>query len=173
MSISNFILIASLASTEYSDSVYFVGSVTGGTGPYSFMMDFGDGSVPSTTPINSHVYDPDSTYTACLYVTDASGCMDTSCSTVIIISTGLDAHTNTSVINISPNPSNDGIFTLNTQNVSKASITVYNIIGKKILSKEIAEGRYTLDLSAEVNGSYFVSITTEKETITKKIIITK
>jgi hypothetical protein len=166
-------LEAFLSATAYSDSVYFTGGVTGGASPYAFYMDFGDGSVPSTTPLNDHIYDPDGTYFPCLYVTDANGCMDTSCTTVVIISTGINEQNNIPVIQISPNPSNDGLFTLNTQNVSKAGITVYNILGKKIMSKEVSEGRHTLDLSAEANGSYFVSIKTENEVITKKIIITR
>jgi PKD repeat protein len=173
INLTNILLDVALTATAFSDSVYFEGNVISGVGPFSFLMDFGDGSVLSTTASNSHVYDPDSTYTACLYVTDANGCVDTSCSTVVIISTGLNTNENTSVINISPNPSDDGMFILNTQNTSKANITVYNIIGKKIISKEVSEGRHLLDLSAEANGSYFVSIKTEKEVITKKIIISK
>jgi PKD repeat protein len=173
MNILNFPLEAFLSATAFSDSVYFTGGATGGASPYAFYMDFGDGSVPSTTPFNDHIYDPDGTYFPCLYVTDANGCMDTSCATVVIISTGINEQSNTPVIHISPNPSNDGLFTLNTQNVSKTNITVYNIIGKKIMSTEVSEGHHTLDLSAEANGSYFVRIKTENEVITKKIIISK
>jgi len=58
-------------------------------------------------------------------------------------------------------------------NASKASIRVYNILGKTILTKEIAQENNLIDLSAEVNGSYFISIQTEKGNITKKLIINK
>ena len=74
-----------------------------------------------------------------------------------------------------PNPSVNGLFTLDLNPASaKTTIIVYNIIGKVILSKQLdATTKQTLDLSGQPNGSYFVSIKNDKETITKKIIINK
>jgi hypothetical protein len=77
-------------------------------------------------------------------------------------------------VSVYPSPSSNGVFTADLGSLNgKSLITVYNIIGKKILSREAAEGIQTLDLSAEANGSYFITIKTEKELITKKIIINK
>jgi hypothetical protein len=54
-----------------------------------------------------------------------------------------------------------------------ATISVFNLIGEMVISKQVTEGKHIIDLSNEANGSYFVSISTEKEVITKKIIINK
>ena len=74
-----------------------------------------------------------------------------------------------------PNPSVDGHFTVKTVGYStKTTITVSNIIGKVILSKELnSTGKETIDLSNEANGSYFVNIKNDKENSTKKITINK
>jgi trimeric autotransporter adhesin len=86
--------------------------------------------------------------------------------------TSINTSDNSAVASLSPNPSN-GLFTLNIDKTAKAQVTVYNIVGKKILEKEVVQGKQELDLSAEPNGSYFVKITSDKKVITKKIIINK
>jgi hypothetical protein len=106
-------------------------------------------------------------------VTNSDGCFATSdpfSYTAVGISSSSFA---SEVTSITPNPSSNGIFYLNTGNISKTTITVYNILGKKIVIKQIPEGRTIIDLSAQANGSYFVNIKTDKEMITKKIIISK
>jgi hypothetical protein len=62
---------------------------------------------------------------------------------------------------------------VNLENSLKARLTIYNITGKKLLEKEITQGKQSVDLSTNPNGCYFVTITTEKEVFTKKIIINK
>jgi hypothetical protein len=74
--------------------------------------------------------------------------------------------------NISPNPGN-GLFLLNLKNASDAFITVYDITGKKIIEKIWKGDKQALDLTAEPNGCYFVTVKTEKEILTKKIMINK
>src|SRR5262249_56543352 len=53
-------------------TVAFTGSATGGTAPYSFSWNFGDGSPASTLQNPSHTYSTAGTYTATLTVTDTS-----------------------------------------------------------------------------------------------------
>lgn len=171
--ISNYIVTGSLPFIQTGDSVYFSGFATGGSSPYTYLLDLGAGGGPTiTTPNYSYVY-PDGTYTACLYVWDNNGCSDTTCATFTIMTVGVSTNNNSSSIRIFPNPSRDGLFILNIENSAKANITVYNIIGKNIVIKEVSEGKNTIDLSGEANGSYFVTIQTDKEVITKKIIINK
>lgn len=82
---------------------------------------------------------------------------------------------NNGTVSVYPNPSATGSFTADLSNVSgKSVITVYNIIGKAIYSKEVASNcKQIIDLSAQANGSYFVTIKNDAEIITKKIIINK
>jgi len=63
-------------------SVAFTGSATGGTAPYSYSWNFGDGSATSTAQNPSHTYSAAGTYTATLTVTDSSSPAKTATSQV-------------------------------------------------------------------------------------------
>lgn len=63
--------------------VYFVPTAFGGTPPYTYYWDFGDGSYSSSSnPI--HNYPNGSTWTPCLTITDANGCDTTICNVVTV-----------------------------------------------------------------------------------------
>lgn len=71
-----------------------------------------------------------------------------------------------------PNPSK-GIFNMAFGNLNPNKIEVYDISGKLILltnNTEIANNQATIDLSKSSNGIYFIKITTENTTFTKRII---
>lgn len=69
---------------------------------------------------------------------------------------------------IYPNPSN-GIFNISVGNISIDSIDLYDITGKKIDFKTNKE-QTVIDLSAVSDGVYFVKITSNNQSTTKKII---
>jgi gliding motility-associated-like protein len=54
--------------------------------PVSWFWDFGDSQLDSTSTLQnpSHVYTVGGFYDVCLYVTDANGCVDTTCQTEIV-----------------------------------------------------------------------------------------
>lgn len=70
-------------------SVSFSGSISGGYTPYSWTLDFGDGSTPASGTTSSvsvsHTYNKVGTFTATLTVIDALG---TSAVTGVILATG-------------------------------------------------------------------------------------
>ncbi|XMO85392.1 T9SS type A sorting domain-containing protein [Algibacter sp. AS12] len=70
-------------------------------------------------------------------------------------------------INIYPNPVND-VFTLS--NVAGSKISIYNILGKQILTSPIKQNSQLIDVSHLSNGVYFIKINKEGRVITKKII---
>jgi hypothetical protein len=70
-----------------------------------------------------------------------------------------------------PNPSS-GKFILTGIN-SPANIIVCNTLGEKIYSEINNNSQNEIDLSNQPNGIYFVTIETEKESITRKIIISR
>jgi PKD repeat protein len=63
--------------------VCFTGTVSGGTGPYSYRWVFGDGGT-SNEPNPCHTYNNSGTYTATLTVTDVHDCSDTKAVTITI-----------------------------------------------------------------------------------------
>lgn len=81
---------------------------------------------------------------------------------------------NKTAVSVYPNPSN-GLFTADLSELSgKTTITVYDIIGNVILTKEASSNsKQSIDLSNQANGSYFIRITNDTEVITKKISVNK
>ena len=65
-------------------SVNFTGSAQGGTAPYTYSWNFGDGSATSTSQNPSHTYSTVGTYTATLTVTDSASPANTATSTVSV-----------------------------------------------------------------------------------------
>ncbi|MES2285539.1 MAG: T9SS type A sorting domain-containing protein [Bacteroidota bacterium] len=94
---------------------------------------------------------------------------------VATTTTSISSFSTETAVSVYPNPSADGMFTVSTGNVSnKTIITVSNIIGKVVFTKELnLTGKETIDLSNEANGSYFVNIKNDKQNSTKKITINK
>lgn len=73
---------------------------------------------------------------------------------------------------IYPNPSK-GIFKINFGTIQPLALEVYDIAGKQIISEKdiiISNFESNLDLSNTSNGIYFIKITTENTTFTKRII---
>ena len=98
----------------------FTGSAAGGTPPYAYSWNFGDGSAASTTQNPSHTYASVGSYTATLTVTDSASPAHTASSTVAITAdpiassppgppTGLVASAGTNQVTLSwTAPSNTG-----------------------------------------------------------------
>lgn len=105
-------------------------------------------------------------------VTNVEGCSATSAAYNYVV-TSIESNQATAVLTIYPNPSN-GIITIAANNAIDATVFVYNVLGKLIVTKQLnGISSNTIDLSAQANGSYFVVFKTDKEAITKKITITK
>jgi PKD repeat protein len=68
-------------------NVAFAGTGTGGTPPYSFTWNFGDGSATSALQNPGHTYSSPATDTATLTVTDSSAPVNTATSSVTITAT--------------------------------------------------------------------------------------
>jgi phosphatidylinositol-3-phosphatase len=78
----------SLGKTQAGQTISFSGQVSGGTQPYSFAWNFGDGD-PGTGQDISHAYRRAGSYTATVTVTDASGETVTASHTLTVTSAPL------------------------------------------------------------------------------------
>jgi PKD repeat protein len=134
----------------------------------SWMWDFGDGTGTSTSQNPSYDYGSGTaTYTVCLTVITADGCTDTFCDSISFVGVGI-SEINVQNINIYPNPSVDGMVTLDLS--GKAYIEITNLIGQVLYSNNI-NGKSTMDLSSYVAGSYFVTAESNGNRVTKKLIL--
>ena len=127
----------------------------------------GDTITVKPNVIGSHCYT--------LNVIDDFSCSHSITKCVMVVDTGICSSVTTSLKNnlnelvkIYPNPSN-GIFVLET--LYKSDIAIYNALGGLIYSKEFTKGKYTIDLSKETTGIYFMKINDDhKQFITKLVI---
>jgi len=101
---------ASFTSTPDSSGTgvyYFNGSASGGSAPYTYFWDFGDGS--TGTALNEiHTYAVAGTYTVCLTITDATGCSNTSCNAVTVTLGGGGTGTGACNADFAPWPDSTG-----------------------------------------------------------------
>lgn len=73
-------------------------------------------------------------------------------------------------LKIYPNP-NNGIFTLKSNDASKYSVTIFNILGKIVYSEEnISEENHIFDISNYKNGLYFLKIIKNNKKSIMKIV---
>ncbi|NDP27156.1 MAG: T9SS type A sorting domain-containing protein [Flavobacterium sp.] len=69
-----------------------------------------------------------------------------------------------------PNPVNDGILYINSNNESQRSIEIYDLLGKKVFSLNNISDR--VEIKSLKSGVYLALIKTDEEDIVQKIIIT-
>jgi len=72
-------------------------------------------------------------------------------------------------VRVYPNPSANGIFTLNSS--EKGQVQVVNIIGSVVLSQDLTSSQNTIDLSNQASGIYFLNVTTKNKTTVIKAIV--
>lgn len=75
---------------------------------------------------------------------------------------------NTKALKIAPNPSSTGIFNLTFANTAKKNIYVHNQMGQ--LVQQLTCSGNTINIALDSKGVYFVTIQSENEIITKKLI---
>jgi Zn-dependent metalloprotease len=74
-------------------------------------------------------------------------------------------------INIYPNPTS-GIFNIKMKSITDFQYNIYDITGKVIMSKiDITKNNFNLDMSNYTKGIYFIKLTSDAGSITKKLIV--
>ncbi len=135
--------------------------ITGENGEYTLTNDFnGKETLDSAEiPLGSH--------TIKWIVEDMSGNKD-SCTFDVNVS-GFVNIENSQVLNVSiyPNPTDGNIYI---QGISNGTIEIFDITGTLTYTTLITGEGIEIDLSSLHNGLYFIKITTESNTITKKVI---
>jgi len=80
-----------------------------------------------------------------------------------------ESHSNDNSVQLYPNPTSGSFNVL--QNATDANhIEIYNSIGSLIYSAEVKESNISIDLTGNSTGIYFVKVTTEQGSVTKKLL---
>jgi hypothetical protein len=143
---------------------------TGGTSPYTYSWNWGDGSPNSNVAYPSHTYTTPGWYNICATIVDGNGCTSTFCQndsvyrmssnssmvTVNVIngSSGVDQLTVSNHLNIYPNPVYNN-FTI--QSVTELGIiTIYNSLGEVVLQTKSKNIQEQIDISKLPSGIYTI-----------------
>lgn len=143
------------------------------SGADSYMYTFGDGSTDTTaSPV--HTYLSDSTYTICQIVTNACG-TDTTCESIIIAS--VPEYFPISNLKVYPNPTN-GLLNIqgNVETIGQAiQFELTDVAGRVIAGNaSVTNGsnfNSTLDLGSIETGLYFLNITVDNKTMTRRVMV--
>ena len=176
-SITKSILVDSIvAGLIVDDTLYqnLPGSFTDNSinNPISWTWDFGDGNTTNMqNPI--YIYTSLGQYTVSLIVENSNGCIDTASKTIVVIAyIGSSEIEIRDLINIYPNPT-DGKLSVDGLMGEQISIKVENILGEiqALYNLSIAGNKnFEIDLSEYRDGIYFISFTSARYQLTKKII---
>jgi len=142
---------------------------SGGTGPYTYNW-YNHGGATTDTIKGLHA-----PRNYCCQITDANGCIDTVCVDVTS-DVGINTiNAGSGHVSVYPNP-NNGNFTIESSTASgKSSAEIYNILGEKVKTIELAGKTNQIDLTAQPDGIYLYRVVTENGSLIGegKLIIQK
>jgi hypothetical protein len=163
---------------------------TGGTQPYTYSWNWGDGSPFATTEYPSHIYSVAGTYSICITVTDNNGCASIYCendavsrfgynstqNSVVYINvineatTGVNQFANNSnQVSVYPNPATEMLYI--ECKLKNATLLINDVLGNKIKQLNVESELTSLDISSLSKGVYFLNIKTTDGVITKKFVV--
>ncbi len=160
--------IASFIDTNTSPAVSFYYT---GTPVYdSIRWDFGDGS-GSTAPNPVHSCISMGTFHACVFVYSRCG-MDSACSDIEILETGLPGLSpNTNIITY-PNPAtNEYIIQNNTGFAPDARATLFDLAGRFVGSYSLAGNKTIILLNSLAPGTYQCRIISGENILVKRVVV--
>ncbi len=159
------------AGTYVAGGVFKTSVSTAGLGWQQAVIDFTyvNGLTPDTLYVlmssSSLDYDPQAG--SVLWIDDAS----------VVLSSGIEQMLGEeNSLEIYPNPTT-GLITINNeampagrQELRIMNVAVFDVYGKEVLKSEVGSQKTEVDLSQQPQGIYFIKVTTDKQTITQKII---
>lgn len=159
-------------------------SVVTGTGPFTYLWDFGDGST-SAQPYPSHTYATPGHYVICLTITDATGCSSATCdSTYKMTSSGIIGslvvvnplagidENSVSVNAVFPNPAND-LIEVSLSQLVKGDLTITDMLGREVYQEKINTNNVRVNVSTLPIGCYNLSIASGTKTAHNRILIAR
>ena len=134
----------------------------------SYQWSFGDGG-NSNAKNPTHNYSTPGSYTVSL-ISAKCKLYDTISQTLTVLPSSISENV-LSNINIYPNPSNNGVFMINSFGLLNEDGAVYSVQGKLVRNFEINSNRQSINLSSLPKGVYFIKFSSTNSSTFKKIII--
>jgi len=150
-------------------TVAFVNTTTNGT---SYSWDFGDGG-SSTDQSPVHQYLQQTIYEVTLIATNACGLSDTFTNS-LDLSVGIAALSGENAFSVYPNPGN-GIYRIKAKQtvVEEMIVEVVTLDGEQVFRQLVSKTNeiFSLDLSSQAKGIYFLKITQKNSSAIRKLVI--
>lgn len=139
----------------------------------SLFWDFGDGNTSTDNPSAIHTYSTPGTYPVCLTAFNQAGA-DTFCQDVTVdsISVGVSVG-RVAEIKIYPNPTKGFLIVESTSVAQGGVITINDITGKQLLSREFNRPKIIFDLTSLAEGFYFVEVKAGNSSIRERVMLSK
>ena len=140
-----------------------------------------DGSIPAAvtydTPVNYEFtttlpadYDAQQISVVVLLINTENGQIVNAAKADVDVISGNTNIGNADAVKLSPNPTK-GQLTIDA--MAGSTITVYDVLGRLVLTSEMPEATKTIDLSVLENGSYWVEVFNNNTLYSKQVILTK
>jgi PKD repeat protein len=156
-----------------------------GKAPFSYLWNFGDGET-STLQYPVHSYSVAGHYKICLTVTDATGCVSSSCDStyrkssvgiidkLVVVPAATVGVTEHRVLNsyVYPNPANEVIHISFSKEVN-GIISLVDITGRAVLKQVVNSTNQTLNISDIPSGLYSLQVVAGNEIDRSKVVIRK
>ena len=129
-------------------------TATGGILPYTFVWSPGGNTTASISGKDSGMY--------CCSVTDANGCVDSTCVHIKSIAGIQGISSSNGQIIVYPNP-NNGQFTIESSISGASVVEIYNLLGEKVFTKNLSttKGTNQINVSNQPNGVYLYRVISE------------
>lgn len=147
------------------------------TGAAAYSWTFGDGQTSNQQNPGSHTYATAGSYTVCLGVVNAQGCIDTTCKAVqAVVSIDMQKYLNTVVVR--PNPTSaQALLSFDAKAAMAMNVSVMDMAGKVLSTQNInavqGENELTIDATQLSEGVYFIQLQTENAIQTLKLNVVK
>ncbi|MBC8048231.1 MAG: T9SS type A sorting domain-containing protein, partial [Fimbriimonadaceae bacterium] len=153
---------------SYIDLIYsFTFTSTDDVATYEW--DFGDGNFSGViNPV--HTYEANGEYIVCLTITTTDGCVDSTCTTIVVTGASSIENDPHSKVFIYPNPFTNTFLIEKAENISVLAIR--NMHGENMIYTLSFSGNnlYTIQIPDILPGIYIVETTDGKQTGCKKIL---
>ncbi len=139
----------------------------------SWYLDMGDGTKYGPFDTLTHTYAAPGIFQVCLEISNFAGnCTDKYCELVDLRVTGVDDPVDPDQVNVYPNPATDKVWV---QSIDKpvGRVTLFDLMGKTMLSMEPADDTFSMDLSGLPAGVYLLGLEMGKTWVTKRILVSR
>jgi len=168
----------SWGTTDTMCTIYFTYVSTGGwsTAIYSYSWDFGDGQTFNQFDPVQHTYSVAGTYSVCFtygITSPTLTCTITDCNPVTVqCPVGVADLLDEQSISIYPNPFSSSTTLHSDNDLTNATLTVYNCFGQQVKSLVISHSPLVIERGNLASGLYFIRLTEENKIYTGKLVIT-